>query len=76
MLTATIRRERSTNTPYLYFVQDSFWLNRFPALPGVSEFTRSYMHTRTRPAEPTDPDCVALVAAYSQPLRIVRRLPR
>jgi hypothetical protein len=72
MLVATIRRERPDNTPALFFPDGTCY-----ARTGEhSTYTRAYMHTRTRPAEPTDADCVTLVRAYSEPLRIVRRLPR
>ena len=59
MITATIRRERGTGKPFL-------------VIAGQTHIPRAYMYRYTRPAEPTDADCVALVAGYPQPLRIVR----
>jgi hypothetical protein len=72
MITTTIRRERTTNTPGLYFPDGTC----YHMADQHCQYTRAYMHARTRPAEPTDADCIALVAAYPEPLRIVRRLPR
>lgn len=71
-LVATIRRERPSNTPALFFPDGTCYAH----VGQHGTYTRAYMYAHTRAAEPGDADCRALVASYPEPLRIVRRIPK